>query len=239
MMSSQPTTLNPASCGAQADEVDASDPPQDRASLLMEWTRVMGCPPPPHLSVRIMRQALSYEDQCARLGGLSKAAQNHLEGVLRELQAKRTSICPSRGPIARTSGKAAGATLGASEKDSASKLAGTGGTEFDRVHDVNPDAVASPTRQVRIPSRATTLSAGTVLVREWNGRPYQVLVVQRGSDLAFEMDGKRYKSLSAIARQITGARWSGPRFFGLTKDVHVPKPGRADGSARSAEASGA
>ena len=58
----------------------------------------------------------------------------------------------------------------------------------------------------------TTLGAGVHLVREWNGRTYQVQVTDGG----FEMDGKSWSSLSAIARHITGATWSGPRFFGLT-----------------------
>lgn len=60
--------------------------------------------------------------------------------------------------------------------------------------------------------RITTLNAGTVLVREWNGRTYQVSVLEHG----FQMDGKGYTSLTAIAKKITGAKWSGPRFFGLT-----------------------
>ena len=55
-----------------------------------------------------------------------------------------------------------------------------------------------------------TLSAGTHLVREWNGRTYQVEVIALG----YLMDGKTYRSLTAIARRITGANWSGPRFFG-------------------------
>ena len=55
------------------------------------------------------------------------------------------------------------------------------------------------------------LSTGTHLVREWNGRTYQVHVTDDG----FELDGKKYASLSAIAKHITGATWSGPRFFGL------------------------
>ena len=57
----------------------------------------------------------------------------------------------------------------------------------------------------------TTLTTGAVLVREWNGRSYQVNVLEHG----FEMDGKVYASLSAVAKKITGAKWSGPRFFGL------------------------
>ena len=55
------------------------------------------------------------------------------------------------------------------------------------------------------------LRPGTHLVREWNGRTYQVEVLDDG----FRLDGKHYRSLSAIARKITGAYWSGPRFFGL------------------------
>ena len=49
------------------------------------------------------------------------------------------------------------------------------------------------------------------LVREWNGRTHTVDVVEGG----FGWDGRVHKSLSVIARKITGARWSGPRFFGL------------------------
>jgi len=56
-----------------------------------------------------------------------------------------------------------------------------------------------------------TLKPGNHLVREWNGRTYQVEVLEKG----FLFDGKRYASLSAIAKRITGAHWSGPRFFGL------------------------
>ncbi len=52
---------------------------------------------------------------------------------------------------------------------------------------------------------------GTRLVREWQGRIYQVSVLAAG----FEYDGRTYPSLTAIAREITGISWSGPRFFGL------------------------
>ena len=58
----------------------------------------------------------------------------------------------------------------------------------------------------------TDLKQGVTLVREWNGRTYQVNVLEQG----FRMDGKEYASLTAIAKKITGTNWSGPRFFGLT-----------------------
>ncbi len=59
-----------------------------------------------------------------------------------------------------------------------------------------------------------TLQPGARLVREWNGVSHVVEVIEDG----FIWNGDRHRSLSAIARAITGARWSGPRFFGLTSD---------------------
>ena len=55
------------------------------------------------------------------------------------------------------------------------------------------------------------LKPGTRLLREWQGRTYEVLVLDDG----FSWQGKHYRSLSAIARKITGTAWSGPLFFGL------------------------
>jgi len=49
--------------------------------------------------------------------------------------------------------------------------------------------------------------------REWRGRTHTVCVTDDG----FEFQGKSYRSLTKIAHDITGAQWSGPRFFGLTK----------------------
>ena len=54
-------------------------------------------------------------------------------------------------------------------------------------------------------------TSGARLMREWNGRMHVVDVTDGG----FVFDGKTYRSLSAIARRITGVNWSGPRFFGL------------------------
>lgn len=59
--------------------------------------------------------------------------------------------------------------------------------------------------------RPGRLQPGTILVREWSGAPQRVVVLDDG----FAWNGKTYRSLSEIARTITGTRWSGPRFFGL------------------------
>lgn len=65
-----------------------------------------------------------------------------------------------------------------------------------------------------------SLKPGTQLVREWHGVTHTVLILDDG--VAWR--GQRYKSLSVVAREITGAHWSGPRFFGLTS-----KRGAGDG----------
>jgi hypothetical protein len=57
------------------------------------------------------------------------------------------------------------------------------------------------------------LKPGTRIVREWNGRLLCVLVTEDG----FSFEDRSYGSLSEIARQVTGAHWSGPRFFGLKR----------------------
>lgn len=69
----------------------------------------------------------------------------------------------------------------------------------------SPDVARDPGPRVPVP--------GTVLVREYKGRELEVTVLADG----VLYQGQKYGSLSATARAITGARWSGPLFFGLTK----------------------
>ena len=68
-------------------------------------------------------------------------------------------------------------------------------------------------RQQRAVASFAKAGAGTRLIREWQGRMHQVTVHRSG----FEYETKTYRSLSAIAREITGTAWSGPAFFGLRK----------------------
>ena len=63
----------------------------------------------------------------------------------------------------------------------------------------------------RPPAARPPIKPGTRLVRQWQGDVHEVTV----EDGSFRYRGKRYPSLSAIARSITGTRWSGPTFFGL------------------------
>ena len=67
----------------------------------------------------------------------------------------------------------------------------------------------------KLEARSPALKPGGRLIREWNGVTHAVDVIEGG----FLWDGQRHSSLSAIARAITGTRWSGPRFFGLKKSA--------------------
>ncbi|MEE9249893.1 MAG: DUF2924 domain-containing protein [Alphaproteobacteria bacterium] len=62
--------------------------------------------------------------------------------------------------------------------------------------------------------KSARIAPGMRLIREWNGSSHVVEAVNGG----FVWNGARYGSLSAVARAITGAHWSGPRFFGLESD---------------------
>ncbi len=128
------------------------EPHPARERLRQEWEAVIGLPPPPFLSVRIMEKALAFEAQCKAQGGVPARVRHALVRI------------------------AAG----------------------------DPGASVSES--------SVPLRPGAHLVREWNGRTYQVEVLDKG----FRMDGRTWPSLSALARHITGTTWSGPRFFGLT-----------------------
>lgn len=118
-----------------------------RDALLEAWARLFEGPPPPHVSVRLLRLMMADEIQW-RASGRSGPA------LIRRL-AKLASDAPS-----------------------------------DRTPRIKP---------------------GTRLVREWHGRKHVVEITASG----FEWRGETWTSLSAIAREITGTRWSGPRFFGV------------------------
>jgi hypothetical protein len=71
-------------------------------------------------------------------------------------------------------------------------------------------ADASARRPIAL-SPAPILAPGTVLLRNWHGTEHQAIVREHG----IEFQGRQYKSLSQVARRITGSKWSGPLFFGL------------------------
>lgn len=87
--------------------------------------------------------------------------------------------------------------------------------EFEQTKSSSAELVADSVPKLR---------AGARLLRQWGGAAHEVMVMERG----YAYRGRSYTSLSEIARCITGARWSGPRFFGLRS-----QPKRAE-SERSA-----
>lgn len=82
------------------------------------------------------------------------------------------------------------------------KLGGGGGS-----HHVTSEPLALPGEG--------SLQPGTLLMREWNGVQHRVMALDEG----FAWNGSTYRSLSHVARAITGTRWSGPRFFGTRQTV--------------------
>ena len=85
------------------------------------------------------------------------------------------------------------------------------------------EASASPTGAGRARrAGGGRLKPGTVLVRGWRGRTHTVVVREDG----FEHGGRLYRSLSLIAREVTGAHWSGPRFFRLGGKGGPPPAGQ-------------
>ncbi len=83
---------------------------------------------------------------------------------------------------------------------------------LDRVTRRRLDRAAADIAAGRAPApRGTKIKPGTRLLREWHGKVHEVIVLEDGVEYRREA----WPSLSAVAREITGARWSGPRFFGL------------------------
>jgi len=82
------------------------------------------------------------------------------------------------------------------------------------------DAATTPRQSAR-PARA--LPPGTVLVRDWHGTSHRVTLLDHG----WAWRNRRYRSLSEVARAITGSRWSGPRFFGLGSAREARRHGTA------------
>lgn len=118
------------------------------------------------------------------------------------VQAKRLGSLPS------TVKKTLGAGNARRSNVKAVQPSNTGPDRREGVQSARP---TSSDKVVASPPRSIPPKAGSRLMREWNGRMHIVEVVDDG----FVLDGKTYGSLSAVARRITGAHWSGPRFFGL------------------------
>ena len=155
-----------------------------RQDLVAAWLRTYGCPAPKGIKRSLLERSAAWHLQARRLGGLSREAN-------RALRAERSG--EGNGP--------------ARESEVPSRSNGNVDTHSS-FEDKRLQSAAS--QRPAFASIAAKPRSGTRYMREWNGRMHIVDVADDG----FLFDGKTYRSLSAIARRITGARWSGPRFFG-------------------------
>lgn len=158
-----------------------------REDLVDLWRKNFNTAPPKGVHRDLLVRAAAHHIQIKERGGLSSEARRVLRHAVRD----------------------AAKGLAAKKAAMEAKVAG-GRLEADRQGAVDtagdqPPAPQPPSK----PHRA--LLPGARLIREWGGHTIVVDVVDGG----FIYLGRRYRSLSKIAREITGTNWSGPRFFGL------------------------
>lgn len=156
-----------------------------RNELVERWQAAYGCPPPAGARRELLMYAAGWHIQYKRLAGFSSEVRRMLRREVERIGRECRTV-----------------QLQSSD---------------DEHDDVYPSIVPSngeasgPSARAEPSAERRKLAAGARLLRDWNGRTHVVDVVESG----YLYEGKTYRSLSAIARRITGAHWSGPRFFGL------------------------
>lgn len=131
-------------------------------------------------------------------GLLERSAAWHLQA------AKLGGLSAAARAVLRTAKRNEGLSSHSSKTEACEKPSGAATTVAADRKTTNDDrAPVSPA--------TPPLAPGTRLMREWNGRMHVVDVTEQG----VLFDGKLYRSLTAVAKRITGTHWSGPRFFGL------------------------
>lgn len=163
-----------------------------REELVTAWFKVYRCPPPKGIKRPLLERAAAWHLQAKRSGGLSSMARK----TLREAPNSRSNEITD---IRRTEG------IGSGMDDGAQALGSTFSPKPEDQYRTRPEPDPA-LAQIPVPPRP-----GSRLMREWNGRMHVVDVLADG----YLLDGKTYRSLSAVAKRITGTHWSGPRFFGL------------------------
>ena len=180
-----------------ADQL-AAIPSLTMSELVERW-RVLNLSEPPRLPLPLLQRLLAQLLQEQVDGGLSATAMRQLEAA-----ASAAATDTAKGVPARSSSSPRHSPCPSSTSPFPSTSTSTSAL---------PSNLPPPSKVARrrVSSRQVTLTAGTRLVREWNGRTISVEVV----DDHFVWNDAPYRSLSEIARAVTGTRWSGPRFFGI------------------------
>lgn len=149
---------------------------------------------------RLLIREIAHLVQSRRSGGMDKGTARLLAAAVRA--ARQGTGQPER--AVRTSENACdGDSPRAASSAAAASPSPTG------------SSVAPKPRRSRLPSASTPLPTGARITRVWRGRTYEVIVAEGGK--AFIYNGETYRSLSKVAEAITGTVWSGPLFFGLTR----------------------
>ena len=156
-----------------------------RDELEALWTRVHGTPPPKGARRDLLVRSAAWHLQAKRLGGLYAETRRLLRSAV-------SSVENERAARDRPKGNAPDALVNVAQSDEAVLEGGASAT-------------------LAVPRQRRRLSPGARLMREWGGRTHVVDVIEGG----YVFEAKVYPSLTAIAGKITGAHWSGPRFFGL------------------------
>ena len=158
-----------------------------REELVERWQAAYGCLPPAGARRELLAYSAGWHIQVKRLGGFSGDTKRLLRREIERI--KRDAV-----PVGSTA-------IGLERKDGQEGLspAGTVGS-----------GTAATAAELPLIERRR-LAPGARLLRDWNGQTHAVDVTVEG----YLFDGTTYRSLSAIARRITGTHWSGPRFFGL------------------------
>lgn len=186
----------------------------DLEGLRARWQAHYGTAAPPSFRVALLRAAVAYKLQERVLGGLKLSTRSLLRRVGEQADRARGWVEPVPD----------GKLLVAGTEIETEQLPGDAigsGTLSTRPH----DALVARRRP------ATRIKPGTRLLRTWQGITHEVLV---GSG-EVTYCGQSYRSLSEVARLITGQRWSGPLFFGLrgrARDAGSAGTAGADGQER-------
>ncbi len=178
------------------DQAIAALPSLSRNELATLWKRTYGCAPPKGLGRRVLELAAAWHLQRKAFGGLSPEGRRLLNRAIREVEQQLRERHERR-----------------SDANKEPPVLEDDANDLSRAIDMSalPSGSSKSPSQTTLPRPVQALLTGARLIRQWNGRQHFVEVTNDG----FVFDGKKYRSLSAIARSITGTQWSGPRFFGL------------------------
>ncbi len=168
-----------------------------REELVDRWQKIYGTPPPKGVRQDLLVRAVAWHLQVKRLGGLSAETRRLLRSAIVRVESEILARDKEADKASVAEGKVdAVADCGIVVSNTAQAVtSGVSATPSDR-----------PARRQR-----RRVTPGARLIREWNGKTHVVDVIEGG----YVFEAKVYPSLTAIAGQITGVHWSGPRFFGL------------------------